>query len=462
MFSKLIGWVFSAVIFLRSLFYIKLRAAADVLVGALLLGMLWRFRGSHGWGAAWGVLACGFGFVLFLTAVIGANKRVSFALLSVTAFSFMLTTPSWGTFLSGVTGIQSLSAKGSDAVTQAIVYPASAIALMLCLGFGMVAVFSVLLGKCFGGKAWRLRDFAIVLLVFYVVTVLMQATASHGLFRLLQPESVRVFADDLQAKGVQTSVFRTYLAHFGNIDWAKKYVGGRHYFAAIETISRAAAAAAVLLSVRFIVKDKQAARTGAVVCGAFAFAITAADVFFFLDGGGVRGAQGLALPDWIAAWSTWEYGTGFLAGGLITAYVRRLSVTTDVTLPQRVSPKLQNVLSYVLFFIAGLGVNIVRPMLVRMERSPLQIVGVIASVLVVIGFSVLLCRRWGAMLEAAPSDRLAAALIAFLGGYYLLLYLFAYEPQVDELRMLHNILVLISYVGVTAWCMRRLICPKDL
>ena len=432
-----------------------LRAVADTAVGALLLGMLWRFRGSHGWGAAWGVLACGFVFLLFLTAVIGKKERVSFAVLSAAALSFMLTTPSWGTFLSGVTGVQSLSAKGSDAVTDVFVHPASAAVLMLCLGFGMVAVFGVLLGKCFGGKTWRLRDFALVLLTFYVVTLLMQATASHAVFRFLQPEAVRVFAADLRANGITDGVFKTYLHHFGKIDWGKKMLGGRHYFAAIEAISRAVAAAAVLLVVRFAVKDKQAARTGAVVCGAFALAITLSDVWFFLDAGGYHGAQGYVLPDWIAAWSTWEYCTGFVAGAIITGYARRLCVTTEVALPQKLTGNVRNVFAYVLFFVGGLGLNVVRPMLVRMERSSLQIPAVIAAALAVIGVSVLLCRRWGAALENAPSDALACALVAFFAGYYLLLYLFAYEPQVRELRMLHNVLVLLSYALVTAWCALR-------
>ena len=432
-----------------------LRAAADVLAGALLLGLLWRFRGSHGWGAAWGVLACGFVFVLFLTALHGQKKNVSFAVLSVTALSFMLTTPSWGTFLSSVTGIQTLTAKGSDAATEVFVHPASALALMLCLGFGMVAVFGVLLGKCFGGKAWRLRDYVIVLAVFYAVTLLMQATLSHGIIRLLQPEPVRVFAADLQTQGITDGVFRTYLRHFGSIDWGKKYVGGRHYFAAIETISRAFAAAAVLLAVRFLVRDKQAAKTGAVVCAAFAAAITLSDVWFFLDGGGYHGAQGFALSDRIAAWSTWEYCTGFLAGGIITAYVRRLSVTTDVTLPQKLQGKARSVLSYILFFVGGLGLNVVRPMLVRMERSSLQMPAVIVAVLAVICVSVFACRKWGAALDHAPSGTLACALVAFFAGYYLLLYLFAYEPQIHELRILHNILVLISYAGVTVWCLMQ-------
>ena len=438
----------------------KLCALTQTLVGALVMGMLWRFRGSHGWGAAWGVLACGFVLTLFLTAVIGEKKNVSFAVLSLTALSFMLTTPSWGTFLSAVTGVQSLSAKGTQTAVEVFVHPASAAALMLCLGFGMTAVFGVLLGKCFGGKAWRVRDYVFVLLAFYAVSMLMQATLSHGIFRLLQPEPVRVFAADLQAQGITDGVFKTYLRHFGSIDWGKKYVGGRHYFAAIEAISRAVAAAAVLLVTRFVVRDKQAAKTGAVVCGAFALAITLSDVWFFLDGGGYRGAQGFSLSDRIAAWSTWEYCTGFLAGGIITAYVRRLRVTTDVTLPQKLPRQAKSAAAYILFFVGGLGLNVVRPMLVRMERSSLQIPAVIVAALAVVGVSVWICRKWGVSLENAPSDKLARALVMFFAGYYLLLYLFAYEPQIHELRMLHNILVLFSYMCVTAWCLSKAGLPK--
>jgi len=209
----------------------------------------------------------------------------------------------------------------------------------------------------------------------------------------------------------------------------------------------------VLLVVRFAVKDKQAAKTGAVVCTAFALAITVSDIWFFLDGGGYRAVQGFSIPEWIAAWSTWEYCTGFIAGGIITAYVRRLCVTTEVTLPDRMPQKVRSTGTYILFFVGGLGLNVVRPMLVRMERSTLLIPAVICSALAVVSVSVWMCRRWGAALETAPSDRIARALVAFFLGYYLLLYLFAYEPQVHEMRMLHNILVLLSYAFVTAWCL---------
>ena len=336
----------------------SLRAAADIAVGALLLGMLWRLRGSHGWGAAWGVLSCGFVFMLFLTAVSGKKERVSFAVLSAAALSFMLTTPSWGTFLSAVTGIQALSAKGNDAVTEVFVHPLSAAALMLCLGFGMTALIGV------------------------------------------------------------------------------------------------------LLVVRFVLRDKQAAKTGAVVCGAFALAITAADVWFFLDGGGYHGVQGFALPDWITAWSAWEYCTGFLAGGIITAYVRRLPVTADVALPLKLQGRARNVIFYVLFFIGGIGLNVVRTLLVRLDRSTLQIPAVIFAALAVIAVSVLACRRWGFLLDCAPSAGFARALVAFFVGYYVLLYLFAYEPQIREMRMLHNMLVLVSFVCVSAWCLVRTVQPE--
>ena len=77
----------------------KLYNVLAVLVGALLLGFLWRVRGEHGWGSSWGLLNAGFVFALYLCVVAGARKKMNFIWVSLTAASFMLTTPSWGTLL---------------------------------------------------------------------------------------------------------------------------------------------------------------------------------------------------------------------------------------------------------------------------------------------------------------------------------------------------------------------------
>ena len=83
----------------------KIYNAVVVLLGALLMGMLWRVRGTHGWGSSWGLLNAGIVFVLFITVAIGERKKMNFAWTSLTALSFMLTVPAWGTLLKQITGV---------------------------------------------------------------------------------------------------------------------------------------------------------------------------------------------------------------------------------------------------------------------------------------------------------------------------------------------------------------------
>ena len=46
-----------------------LKTALHILLGALLMGLLWRVRGEHGWGSSWGLLNAGFVFTMFLVVI---------------------------------------------------------------------------------------------------------------------------------------------------------------------------------------------------------------------------------------------------------------------------------------------------------------------------------------------------------------------------------------------------------
>ena len=54
--------------------------------------------------------------------------------------------------------------------------------------------------------------------------------------------------------------------------------------------------------------------------------------FFFFAEGGYHGAQGYALPGSLAAWSLWEYFTGFFAGGIVTAFLLNTAGRAENTL----------------------------------------------------------------------------------------------------------------------------------
>ena len=423
--------------------------------GAFLLGMLWRMRGTHGWGSGWGVLASGFVFLLFLTAVLRRPQTSGFPALCLTAFSFMLTTPGWGTLLDSLTGVLTVRSKASEETLQAFVSPVSAIVLMLCLGFGLASVYAVLTGKYLGGKRWRILDYIVLLVVFVAVGELCKAAVSHVLLRVIEPQAATLFAEGLQKAGIEKSVYAAYMSHYGNMSWANKIIGGRHYFACVSTIAFALQAVSVLLTTRFFIGDKYASRVGAVICGSFAFSITVSDVFFYISDGGYRMQQGLSLPENIAAWSTWEYCTGFLAGGLITAYLlcskpeaqqdeRRDGILERFTFLQ--NQKLRNTVAFLLCFVAGIGANTVRPILLRLDESAAQIPATIVTAAAVLVISVLLCKKFGVLLRDAEYPKFAGILCFCISCWYAVLYFVFPDAQIKEIQWLHNQLALCSFV----------------
>ena len=69
------------------------------------MGLLWRVRGEHGWGSSWGLLNAGFIFTMFVVFIKGSRKKLDLGWIGITALSFMITTPGWGTLLNQITGV---------------------------------------------------------------------------------------------------------------------------------------------------------------------------------------------------------------------------------------------------------------------------------------------------------------------------------------------------------------------
>lgn len=437
----------------------KLYNVAAILIGALLMGMLWRIRGTHGWGSSWGLLNAGIGFVLFLTVAVGERKKLNLAWTALTAFTFMLTTPAWGTLLNQITGVLNLE----DGF--AYVSPASGIFMMVCLGFGLASLFGIMLGRGFSDKRWKLTDIIILLVVFYAVNYLAKAFISPFIIQLVQPESVKVFTDDLRLVGIDKSAYKVFLEHFDNDSWAKKFtedalgrisVAGRNYFQEIKTVSAAISAVAVLFATRFIIKDKRAANVGAVTCGAFAFAITVSDLFFYFGNGGYHMLQGSMLPDNFAPWSLWEYFTGFIAGGIITAYIVHLRPADDFCevafgkLPEKVS----GIATFLLGFIGMIGISIVRPVLERFDHSDNQIIYTAISVVAAIAIVAVIAKKYGCTLQKVSYTKYCALALPCFAVYNYIAYMFIGCKEYMnfyDFGAFHNILVTVSYVLILVW-----------
>ena len=169
------------------------------------------------------------------------------------------------------------------------------------------------------------------------------------------------------------------------------------------------------MAVRFIIKDKIAAKTGAVVCSAFAIGITVADLFFYLGNGGYHMLNESYLPEFFYPWGCWEYFTGFIAGAIITTFIVLLKPEKDV--PEVVFPKIPQKVSTTLTFLAGMifliGFNIVRPVMVRFEDSEYVILATIIAILFAVGIVAIFVKHFGFNAEKKDFKKYALFLLFF-------------------------------------------------
>lgn len=438
-----------------------------VLAGALLMGFLWRVRGTTGWGSSWGLLNAGFVFTMFLCLAKESRKKLDIGWLSLTALSFMLTVPSWGTLLSQITGVLHEPELWKEGDAFVYVSIPSAIILMLSLGFGLATIYGIMLGRGFSDKKWRIKDFIIVLAVFFISGTIAKATFSHLILELIQPEAVEIFEKGLAAANVEGDVYHLYLQHFDNLSWGKKFDGGRNYFSSIQAISSVFRSVCSILAVRFIVKDKISAKTGAVVSVAFAFAITVADLFFYFGNGGYHMENPSPFSSFIYPWGCWEYFTGFIAGAIITAYILKLKSTENVSelAFSKVPEKANTALTFILGYVFMIGVSIVRPVLERYDDSDYQIIATVIAVLAAIAFVALINVKWGINASKVSTEKLYSILLPVFIAYIFIAYMFigtAEERNTDNINSLQTVMCFISVVITLIWSVINIKKTKEI
>lgn len=425
-----------------------------VFMGALLMGLLWRVRGTTGWGSSWGLLNAGFVFTMFLILVGGARQKMNAGWLGLTSLSFMLTVPAWGTIIGQITGVLVDEALID---TQKFVSIPSAIFQMLCLGFGVAVIFGIMLGRAYSSKQWKILDFIIVIAIFYAVDLIAKATVSHWILDAIQPQAAELFEEGLVLAGKdEGTAYEAYMSHFADISWGKKIAGGRNYFSAVATISSAIRAVAAIIATRFIVKDKIAAKSGLVTSLAFAFSITVSDLFFYFGDGGYHELGTSAFPESVAPWSCWEYFTGFIAGGIITAFILGLKKEEDV--PEitfsKIPEKPTTILSFIMGYLFLIGVNIVRPILERYDDSDYQIAFIIGAVVVAGAVIALVVKKLGFKAETADMTAYSKIVFPVLIVFMIVTYMFFAIPEdrnYVEAGSVHNILVIASVAASILW-----------
>ncbi len=292
----------------------------SIVAGACLMGFMWRARGSHGFGAKWGMFAVAFVFMLFIYALYGKRKKMNYEMLPLPAVFAALTAGGWGTLNSQMNGYLSSNANfvGEETFRYIEISEYSGLIIMLLLGFGWLPLFAVTLASLFSEKKYEFKDYVIFVGVYYVTMIIANFTISHYILQVINPEAVDACAEGLRDAGHDMSPMKAFITQFGSAPWAKKIPFCRNYFTSVKVISSAIGALASSVSVAVVLKDKFTALISTLINLACAIAITVADIPLILDSD--RGLfANVKTPTFIVGceWSTWEYFTGFFLGLLI-------------------------------------------------------------------------------------------------------------------------------------------------
>ena len=295
-----------------------------IFAGACLMGVMWRARGSHGFGAKWGMFAVALVFVMFVYALYGRRKKMNYEMLPLCAVFAALTAGGWGTLNSQMSGYLSSNATfvGETEYRFIEINNYSGIAIMLLLGFGWLPLFAIAFASLFSKKKLEFKDFVIFVGVYYLTVIIANFTISHYVLQLINPEAVEACAEGIKDAGHDYSPMKAFIVKLGSAAWAKKIPFCRNYFTSVKVISSAIGALTSLLTVAIVSKDKVTAAFAFLINTACAVAITVADIPLVLSSD--RGIlAGVNTPAFLEGceWSTWEYFTGFILGLLLMALI---------------------------------------------------------------------------------------------------------------------------------------------
>lgn len=289
-----------------------------VITGALMTGFMWRVRGDHGWGSMWGMFAVGVMLILFIYAVFGERKKMSYEMLPLAVFFLGITNGGWGTLNSQMEGYLTSTAAftGEEAARLVEINPVHGLFMMLFLGFGWMPLFAVIVGSLFSEKEYKLKHYIILIAVFYITETVFRFSLSHFILEAVHPEAVAFCKEGFADRGIELSPMMAYIKELGSASWAKKIPFARNYFTSIDVMSAAFGALFTSLTALFILKDKLTGIVSLLINTVCALSITIADVFLIIDSDrGILPPVG-EVPMWLKApaWSLWEFFTGFLLG----------------------------------------------------------------------------------------------------------------------------------------------------
>ena len=291
---------------------------AGVILGALLCGFLWRVRGTHGFGSAWGlalVFAC---MTLLIFSFYGNRAKIKYELLPIGCISAFIATPAWGIVNGLAGGVLRGSLAGADGEElETVINGYHGLILLIMTGFALVCLYGIFVGTLFSPKEYKLYHYLIYAAVFLAAVYAAKLTFAHNLVKIIIPEAVREFSKGIADAGKDGGVRQVYLHYLFNAAGLKKIAYGRAYGESVEHIAFAFGALALILTSLVAFRDKITAFISFIINLFAAVGITVSNVFLINSShnpGNIIGS--LRLPGFLSrtSWGMWEFFTGFFIG----------------------------------------------------------------------------------------------------------------------------------------------------
>lgn len=344
------------------------------IIGALLIGFMWRVRGDHGFGSMWGMFAVGVALTLLIIVFFGNKMTVRYESIPVAVLLLGITNGGWGTLNSQMSGYltSSFPFNGEEVDRLIEISPFSGLIIMLLLGFGWMPLFSLFIGSLFSDKKYNIKRLIFFIAIYYISMMIYNISVSHILLTVINPDAVEGFKAGLADIGSNSSPIEAFITNLGSAAWAKKVPFGRNYFTSIEVISSALASLTASLAVLLVLKDKTTFKISTAINTVSAFSITIADIFMLFDSD--RGfLAGIEAPDFIRfhAWGLWEYFTGFLLGfGIMTVLLKLSRELSDKSTPESAgcSAKLNFLFNGIFTLFFTFGLTVARPLGMRIAE----------------------------------------------------------------------------------------------
>ncbi len=283
-----------------------------ILSCACMTAFMFTITGSY----VWNEMLVGATLIFFIYAFFGNRRKMNYESIPVGIILIWLTVVSIEAFSGQMSGYLSSGSYGGDAITRVAIGPYSGLVIMLLLGFGLIPLFSIFIGSLFSRKEYKIWKYAVIIAVFYVVSIAFEFSASHYILLKIMPQAVENFKLGLADSGIDLSPMKFYIRSLGGGSLGAGTVPyGEFYFASILAISRAFAALISSLVVLIAFKDKI---TGFVsfkinLVSALAIALASVPLMADSDRGLLANRQ---IPTFFTAdkVSIWRFFTGFLLG----------------------------------------------------------------------------------------------------------------------------------------------------